>query len=366
MGTNIRELTPAIAIHPGEFIQDEIKANGYTQASFAKHIGMEKSQLNEIIKGKRDVNVDFAILLETALGLEAIYWLNLQSQYNIDVARINKKTSERQQAMTIIEESSDFIAIKYFRKQKVISGNPISDIPTLSEIYGIESLNQIQNVFQAATFARFRKSEKLAIDKVNLVGWVKYSEYVAKHISVKPFLENAWDSLKEDLRTLFHKNENVHETAQEILSEYGIKLLYQQKAEKAPIDGIAFWSGDNPSIAMTLRHKRLDNFAFTLFHELGHIFLHLKGDKTKEIIDLASNDDEFKTSKEELEANEFSRNNLIPADKWSTFKSMGEWYEKDVYDFANEINIHPSIVLGRLCFELDHYAITTTIDKSIN
>ncbi|MDC0257933.1 ImmA/IrrE family metallo-endopeptidase, partial [Crocinitomicaceae bacterium] len=330
------------------------------------HIGMEKSQLNEIIKGKRDFNTELAILLETALGLEAMYWLNLQSQYNIDLARIDQSKSERLVAMTTIEECSSFIAIKYLRKQKVISGDPVSDIPVLSNIYGIENLGQIQHVFEAAQFARFRKSEKLAVDKVNLVGWVKYSEYVAKSITVKPFLESAWDSLKEELRTLFHRNENVHDTAQEILSEYGIKLLYQQKAEKAPIDGIAFWSGDNPSIAMTLRHKRLDNFAFTLFHELGHIFLHLKGDKTKEIIDLARNDEEFKTSKEELEANEFSRNNLIPADKWSSFKSMGEWYEEDVYEFANEINIHPSIVLGRLCFELDHYAIKTTIDKAIN
>ncbi len=41
----------------------------------------------------------------------------------------------------------------------------------------------------------------------------------------------------------------------------------------------SFWSGNNPAIALTLRHDRIENFAFTQTHEIAHIDLHLKNIK---------------------------------------------------------------------------------------
>ena len=40
------------------------------------------------------------------------------------------------------------------------------------------------------------------------------------------------------------------------------------KLEKTPIDGYSFWSNNNPVIALTLRHNRVDNLAFTILHEI--------------------------------------------------------------------------------------------------
>ena len=45
---NISELTPAIAIHPGEILLDELKARKIKQKEFALQIGMQKSQLNKL------------------------------------------------------------------------------------------------------------------------------------------------------------------------------------------------------------------------------------------------------------------------------------------------------------------------------
>mgnify|MGYP000374027055 CR=1 FL=1 len=365
MGTRIEKLTPAIAIHPGEMILDEIKANELTQADFAKKIGMERSQLNEIIKGKRVVNAELAIILEASLGLPAQYWLNLQNQYDLDKVKVEKRAEERVLAITLMTEISEYVSVKYLRKQKVLTGDPVCDIPVIYDIYGVSNNVQLIECYNNPQYARFRKSEKLNIDKTNLIGWVKYSEYIAKSVKTKQFKYDSWKSLKSELRTLICKNKHVHERSQSILSKYGIKLLYQDKAEKAPIDGIAFWSNENPTIAMTLRHKRLDNFAFTLFHELGHVFLHLLGDNTLEIIDLAGNDEEFKATKEEKEANDFASNNLIPEDSWIEFKSREDLYEDDLIDFAHQIGIHPSVVLGRLCFEYNNYKVKTNIVNTI-
>lgn len=48
-----------------------------------------------------------------------------------------------------------------------------------------------------------------------------------------------------------------------------------------PVDGYSFWEGDNPTIVITKRLNRIDNFAFVLFHELGHICLHLLDEKNR-------------------------------------------------------------------------------------
>ena len=65
-----KNLVPAFATHPGLMLADEIEANEYSQIDFAKLINLSRSQLNEIIKGKRNLNADLALLLEKALGVD--------------------------------------------------------------------------------------------------------------------------------------------------------------------------------------------------------------------------------------------------------------------------------------------------------
>lgn len=55
---------------------------------------MPRSQLNEIIKGKRGISADLALSLESELGVDAEIWLNLQKMYELDVARIRRRDQE--------------------------------------------------------------------------------------------------------------------------------------------------------------------------------------------------------------------------------------------------------------------------------
>ncbi len=80
-------LTPFEPTHPGELIKDELEANNLTQAKLAENIGVRPSLLNEIIKGKRSVNTEMALLIEAALNIPADLLLNLQSDYNMQKAK---------------------------------------------------------------------------------------------------------------------------------------------------------------------------------------------------------------------------------------------------------------------------------------
>ncbi len=68
--------------HPGEFLREEIEYRGITQTKLANDIGVKVSLLNELINGKRDFTIQYAMMIEAALGIDADFWINQQANYN--------------------------------------------------------------------------------------------------------------------------------------------------------------------------------------------------------------------------------------------------------------------------------------------
>ena len=75
-------LKPKYVTHPGEVIMDEIEYMQITQKEFAERIGVSCSQVNQILKGKRPVNTEFALLTEAATGIPAALLLRMQTRYD--------------------------------------------------------------------------------------------------------------------------------------------------------------------------------------------------------------------------------------------------------------------------------------------
>jgi len=364
------ELTPLLATHPGEIIKDELIAIEASQSDFAKLIGIKRSQLNEIIKGKRGINAELAFLLEKTLGIDADFWMEAQKNYEMDLARIKLRESKRLEAIEKFEFIKDKIPYKFFRKEKVLSGDPMEDLQKIQSIYQIEDFEQLATIDLQPQFTRFRKSSKLKIEPINIIGWTKLVQNQVKLLTVKEFNQEKQKGLIDKLKKIFKENENTLVKVQNCLKEYGIKLAYQSKGEKTPVDGVSFWSEGNPGIGMTLRYNRIDNFAFTLFHELGHIYKHLVNNNKAEFIDLDPKQEslEYKNSIEEIEADEFAVNNLIDKDHWDEYISRhGEdaLNDNSILSFSEEIKIHPSILRGRICYKTGIYKRRTAIDYQI-
>lgn len=75
-------LTPSEPTHPGEILREELECRGITQTRLANEMGIRVSLLNEIINGKRDFTIGYAMMVEAALGIDADFWMNMQSNYN--------------------------------------------------------------------------------------------------------------------------------------------------------------------------------------------------------------------------------------------------------------------------------------------
>lgn len=77
--------------HPGDILKEELESRGISQKKFSEVLNLPYTQLNEILNGKRPVTTDFALMMEAALGINPELLINMQSRYNMSVAR-QKKT----------------------------------------------------------------------------------------------------------------------------------------------------------------------------------------------------------------------------------------------------------------------------------
>lgn len=99
---NLNDAKPYIAIPLGEYILDELKARKMTQKELAAALGIPASRVNEVIKGKRPLSATLALSIEEVIGIPAHILLSLQSQYELDKARLTAK--EKKEA----DEKNDY------------------------------------------------------------------------------------------------------------------------------------------------------------------------------------------------------------------------------------------------------------------
>jgi antitoxin HigA-1 len=74
-------------IHPGEVLADEIEEIGLSAKKLADVIQVPPNRLYQLLAGKRNVTADTALRLGQYFGMSADFWMNLQSAYELDLAR---------------------------------------------------------------------------------------------------------------------------------------------------------------------------------------------------------------------------------------------------------------------------------------
>lgn len=141
------------------------------------------------------------------------------------------------------------------------------------------------------------------------------------------------------------------------IREIGIGVVIESGLPGMSVDGASVHTRTaGPVLALTLRYDRLDNFWFTLLHELGHIALHLSEPSDDVFIDSLedSPSDELES---ESEANAFAKDRLIPRDLWLRSDAYRLGTAGSVLSLANQIGVHPAIVAGRIRYERRDFRI---------
>ncbi|OIO07189.1 addiction module antidote protein, HigA family [Candidatus Falkowbacteria bacterium CG_4_10_14_0_2_um_filter_41_15] len=332
-----------VLIFPGETLVDLLFEKGMTQAELADRMGRPLKTINEIIKGKSSITPDTAIQLEGVFSVPASFWLNLESNYQLSLARFNFEENLRAEFK---------ISEKYPYKEMAKLGwiprnNETKDIvQSLLNFFGVISLKNIieKNIF--AVGAQYRISAKRGYSTEAITSWLRKGVLESQKIETKDFDEKKLKDSLPDIRSLILSSpQDFIPKIAKILADCGVVLVVLKNLKNAPINGVTRWiSPKKALIQMSIRGKYADIFWFSLFHEIGHLLLHRKKDIYVDFVE-----DDY-NKEQETQADEFASNILIPKDKFESFLNSFRVYKNvDLLNvFAQKIGVSVGIVVGRL------------------
>jgi HTH-type transcriptional regulator/antitoxin HigA len=301
-------LNDDVMFSPGQFVQDALEEKKIKQKELSLMLGKSASVINDIIKDKRTINAEIAVLLEAVTDIDAAVWMNYQSTYTLLKAQQDVEIIHRRNRIKDWFKIESFVNVSILKKQ--LGGTDIIEfVDKLLSYAGVQTAEEFCELPEIM-MSKFRKSEKMQTDVQNLFTWT----LIARHKSNDTDLPNAYDptkieELSEKLNEIFYRNEMVEEKVETVLNHYGIKYLKIRNFEKTPVDGYSFWEGSNPTIVVSRRYDRLDNYAFNIFHELGHITLHMKQGSSSNFLE-ANGSNSGGEDRQEREANEFAKRQL--------------------------------------------------------
>ena len=138
----LNDAVPFRAVHVGEILKDELQARGMKQSELAILTGIQRPILNDIIKGKRSITPEMALLMEDAMNVPAKMLMNFQVEYELDCARINERVIKQKQYLDMWKTLSGVINIKFFKKKGIIKGNIVDDVNRLFEVLDVKNLDE--------------------------------------------------------------------------------------------------------------------------------------------------------------------------------------------------------------------------------
>lgn len=98
--------------HLGEILREEIQARDTSLAAVSQASGIDYQTLEDIVFERKGVNATVAHGLEKALGIERDFWLNIQDQYDTDIAYQEERKKDRILA-SIGKRISDFFGNRH-------------------------------------------------------------------------------------------------------------------------------------------------------------------------------------------------------------------------------------------------------------
>jgi len=308
-------------------------------------MGRPLKTINEIVKGRVSITAETAIQLESVLEIKADKWLNLEKKYREGLAR--------QERDKILEEHIEWLKniphkvlnklgrIENSNDKKVLLKNVLS-------FFGVASIKQWEKIWldDGKGSVAFRISLASVPNYYAVVSWLRIGELDAQKLNVPKFNPEIFKSQLNYLRTVaYEAPDNFLDIIIEACKKAGVKVVYTSHIKNDRISGASRWFGNSPLIQLSDRNNAYDRFWFTFFHESAHILLHGKKDIFIEDDELNKNG--FNNKKKEKEADKFASNLLIPKKLYKEFKET-KITNDSIIEFAKMINMHESIIVGRL------------------
>ncbi|MEN8759801.1 MAG: transcriptional regulator [Desulfobacterales bacterium] len=332
---------------PLEAIKFRMDQLGLTQQDMVPYIGT-KSKVSEVLNGKRPLSLTMMRSLNKYLGISAEVLLNEpgarfpDGMQNLEWDKFPVVEMAKRCWVPNVKDPKE--NAEELMRKLIIQAGGIETVPFA--------------LFRQGKSARYNSK----MDTYALTAWCIRVLALARENPLKNKYKKGSlkpSTLQEIARLSYFENGPL--LAKEYLEKQGIYLIVVPHLPKTYLDGAAILMPDGtPVIGLTLRHDRIDNFWFCLLHELAHVAKHLTESDRIIIddLDLIRHDAESE-DKNEKEADEMTRDGLIPKKVWERNPIRGKVTAAKVYALAEQLKIHPAIIAGRVRYEQNNYKLLT-------
>ena len=327
---------------PIEAIRFRMEQEGLTQKDLSPLLG-NRSKVSEVLSGKRALSLKMMRAVHKHLGIPAEVLLqeapmmSFDDGQDIDVEKLP------------IEEMARYGAFGHVTKAQVRDNAEELVRSLLHKLGPRFSFSDVK--FRKTTSVRLNSN----LNAHALQAWMLHLLSAASHRTVRrKYQKDLLDDKFIDSLVALSIMDEGPKLAQELLHKYGIIVEVVHHYKHTYLDGAAYITDEGqPIIGLTLRYDRIDNFWFTLLHEIGHIKLHLEpGDYIADDMSLRG---AHSDNRHEQEADEFAEKALLPHDFDLHQKELIN--REDVLQYAHAHNVHPAIVAGRIQHRKNNYRL---------
>ena len=344
-GKNAKELRPHIVFGPGHFIQRQMDVRGWTQNDLAEVLGLSLKTINHLLQNKQPITFETAQLLQEAFGISAQTWMNHEISYRTFIDGETTKQKEVKVKSPIYEfmPVSEMCKKGWLRKTK-----DTADLENqVKAFWKQETLN--------FTFLKNSSNLKIACKKSDayqqydfyaLQCWARQAKICAESKTAPSYNKDNLEKLYQEMSRYTTYKNGIADFLEK-LQQCGVKFLVLEHLQKTYLDGAAFMDEENPVVVYTGRYKRIDNFWFTVAHEIAHVLLHIN-DKQCFMDNMMEPD----IDQQEDEANELAQRTLLHQQICNYYSSALKYLTASkVVRGANELHINPAIILGTLAHD---------------
>jgi HTH-type transcriptional regulator/antitoxin HigA len=327
-------LFPEKLPNPIEAIKFRMEQTDLKPADLIPYIG-SRSRVSEILSGKRQLTIEMVRALEAGLDIPAKVLIqkldqNTESQYQHWDSALIKTMGVR----------------GYFGNMSLNKYNKSELLKNFFSKLGIQKQPAI--LFRKGSYRSAPLTDKNALSAW-MIRILQKAEKIKMPIKYKRSVVNL--AFMQNLTKLSVQEKNPL-IVQEYLKKYGIKMVVEPGLPKTHLDGaVILTDKNNPIIGLTLRYDRLDNFWFTLMHELAHINLHYDNKDFDLFYDEFEKVKGLDISPIEKEADNLAGEALVPSSKWEISPARLIPSSIAANSLAKELGVHVAIIAGKIRYE---------------
>ena len=340
MAKNMNGLSREFIIHPGETLKEILDDRNMSQKELAIRTGVTEPHVSSVVNCQKAISVAYAKKLEYALGIDASFWVNLQANYDKELADFEENNGISDQELGILKRLSSIV--RHLKEIRILDPEVHGPMLVISlrRFLNISCLTRIPQISQTGAY---RLATAANVDPYVLFTWLRMCDLIVKDQQTERKLDlvRLKDKIPLIKELMFEDVAAVQSRLKTYLAECGIKFFIVKNFKGAPVQGVIKKNDDGTlNLLMTTRRKFADIFWFTFFHEIGHI---INGDIEDKLVDF-----DFAKGEAEDKADEFAANTLINPVDYEGFVVKKDFTLPSIKRFSVEQNIPTYILIGRL------------------